>query len=78
MHDGKAGRGALITFEDSSSAKAAVEAGDIICGDTRFEVRASEAPLTLGKVAALRSENKKLTKVLKADSQGQRGKKNFR
>ena len=72
MHDGKAGRGALITFEDSSSAKAAVEAGDIICGDTRFEVRASEAPLTLGKVSALRRDKKHLTEVLNADNRNQR------
>ena len=72
VHAGKAWRGASITFEDSSSARAAVEAGDITSGDTIFEVRAAEAPLTLGKVKELRRESKKLTNVLKAD-RGQRG-----
>ena len=72
VHDGKAGRGASITFEDSSSAKAAVEAGDIICGDTQFYVRPAEAPLTLGKVSALRRDKKHLTKVLNADNRSQR------
>ena len=73
MHAGKAWRGASITFEDSSSARAAVEAGDIISGDTTFEVRAAEAPLTLGKVTELRRERKKLNNVLKADNRGHRG-----
>ena len=71
MHDGKAGRGASITFEDSTSARAAVEAGDIISGDTTFHVRPAEAPITLGKVSALRREKKHLTKVLEAANRGQ-------
>ena len=77
MHDGKAGRGASITFEDSTSARAAVEAGDIVCGDTTFHVRPAEAPLTLGKVSALRRDKKHLTKVLEVANRGQ-GRSNFR